>query len=75
MPRAIITPESVLIVARVGGSSSSRRQRRFPSVEAGERAITRWAKEGYDVFWTRQGDAELSKPFRLDDDGQRVTIG
>lgn len=68
-----IAPESMLVIARIGGSSSSRRQRRFPTVEAGERALTRWAKEGYTTFWTEEGESGLSKPFHLVD-GERVEI-
>jgi hypothetical protein len=68
-----ISPDSMLVIARVGGSSSSRRQRRFPSAEAGERALIRWAKEGYTTFWTEHGEQGLSKAFRLVD-GQRQPL-
>ncbi|WP_181786141.1 hypothetical protein [Streptomyces phytophilus] len=64
--------EPMLVIGRINGSSS-RRQRRFATVERGEAAIKRWAGQGFTVFWTRVGDKPLSKPFRLVD-GRRVDI-
>ncbi|MEU6765925.1 hypothetical protein ABZ916_25845 [Streptomyces sp. NPDC046853] len=72
MPYAEITPESMLVIGRAG-SSSGRRQYRFRTAEAGERALLRWQKEGFFHFWTRLGDGELSKPFKLVD-GERVYL-
>lgn len=69
-----ITPESMLVIARRNGSSSSRREERCENEEAGEALIREWAAEGYNVFWTEIGETGLSKPFDLVD-GQRVPIG
>lgn len=68
-----ISPDSMLVIGRggEGDGPTRRRQRRFPSVEAGEKAIRRWKKEGFHTFWTRVGDGDLSKSFQLID-GERV---
>ena len=70
---APITPESMLIIARIHGSSRSRRQLRCASVQEGEALLQEWAAEGYDTFWTEVGETGLSKPFELVD-GVRVEI-
>ena len=49
-----IRPErrrGVLLVGRKGGSSSSRRQYRFPNEERAPDAPARWATDGFDKFW------------------------
>ncbi|MEU1552219.1 hypothetical protein ABZ517_05780 [Streptomyces scabiei] len=66
-----VTPESMLVIARINGSSSSRRQKRLDNPEIGEATIRQWAAEGYNVFWTEIGESGLSKPFHLVD-GERV---
>ncbi|MFB7917042.1 hypothetical protein [Streptomyces sp. NPDC056061] len=68
-----IDPQSMLVIARIGGSSSSRKEERCASVERGEALIKLWATEGYTTFWTEVGEEGLSKPFRLVD-GERVDI-
>lgn len=70
---APITPESMLVIARVNGSSSSRRQLRCASVTEGEALLQKWAAEGYTTFWTEIGEGGLSKPFELVN-GERVEI-
>ncbi|MFJ7281109.1 hypothetical protein [Kitasatospora sp. NPDC098663] len=64
---------SMLVIGRKNGSSSSRREKRFDTVEAGEAAIREWSLEGFNVFWTALGDGPLSKPFDLVD-GERSYI-
>lgn len=63
----------MLVIARIGGSSSSRRQKRCDTVEIGEATMRLWAAEGYTTFWTEVGETGLSKPFELVD-GERVEI-
>ncbi|MFJ4686530.1 hypothetical protein [Streptomyces sp. NPDC088789] len=70
---APITPESMLVIGRVNGSSSSRRQLRCATVEEGEALLREWAAEGYNTFWTEVGETGLCKPFDLVD-GERVEI-
>ncbi|MFF8283281.1 hypothetical protein ACF06W_11230 [Streptomyces albus] len=65
--------DTMLVIARINGSSSSRRQHRFATSELGEAALKEWAREGYNVFWTAVGEGRLSNPFRLVD-GVRVGI-
>ena len=66
-------PVSTLLIGRKGGRSSSRRQRRFADISDADRAITRWAKEGFDVFWLYPDDQPPQGPFTLDEHGRRVT--
>jgi hypothetical protein len=40
-----------LLIARKDGSSSSRRQRAFPTRDDVTRAIDRWRKEGFNTWW------------------------
>uniref|UniRef100_A0AAU3I5W1 Resolvase/invertase-type recombinase catalytic domain-containing protein n=1 Tax=Streptomyces sp. NBC_01393 TaxID=2903851 RepID=A0AAU3I5W1_9ACTN len=68
-----ISPESMLVIARIGGSSSSRRQERRDTVAEGEALIALWAAEGYTTFWAEVGEQGLSKPFRLVD-GERQPL-
>ncbi len=65
--------DSMLVIGRKNGSSSSRRQKRFDTVEEGEAALLAWAGEGFNVFWTELGEGGLSKPFDLVD-GERVYL-
>lgn len=51
----LIPRNGYLLIARKGGSSRSRRQRRFTTREAVDRAIVRWRKEGFDTWWLREG--------------------
>ncbi|MFE5853159.1 hypothetical protein ACFQ61_08055 [Streptomyces sp. NPDC056500] len=69
-----IDPHSMLIIARISGSSSSRRQQRCEDEKSGEALILQWAAEGYNVFWTEVGEAGLSKPFAPGADGTRVEL-
>lgn len=65
---------SMLVIGRKNGKSSTRRQRRFPTVDAGERALVRWSKEGFNVFWTAVGDGPLDGPFDLGPDNTREPL-
>ncbi|MBD0670044.1 hypothetical protein [Streptomyces sp. CBMA156] len=65
--------ESMLVIGRKNGSSSSRKQKRFDSVEEAEAAMREWVVEGFNVFWTALGDGPLSEPFDLVD-GERSYI-
>jgi hypothetical protein len=40
-----------LLIGRKNGSSSSRRQYRFPNEERARAAVTRWQAEGFNGFW------------------------
>ncbi|WP_030894335.1 hypothetical protein [Streptomyces sp. NRRL F-5053] len=65
--------EPMLVIGRTNDSPTRRRQQRFASVDLGEAAITRWANQGYSIFWTQVGDGPLAKPFRMVD-GERAEI-
>lgn len=66
-------PDSMLVIGRKDGSSSSRRQKRFNSATEGEAALLEWSSEGFNVFWTAMGEDSLSKPFDLVD-GERIYL-
>lgn len=51
MPENLIARNGFLLIARRNGSSSSRRQRRFPDMAAVDRAVDRWRKQGYNVWF------------------------
>ncbi|WP_143201148.1 hypothetical protein [Streptomyces uncialis] len=63
--RTSIHPNSMKVIARRDGLSRSRRQYRFASAVAGERAIQRWADQGYNLFWIEEGANGLSQAFEI----------
>lgn len=44
-------PEKHLLIARINGKSSSRRQRAFKDAPTTLKAIERWEAEGFNTFW------------------------
>ncbi|MEY9839413.1 hypothetical protein [Streptacidiphilus sp. EB103A] len=66
LPATVLPPtdadevdRSMLLIARRGGKSSSRRQRRFPTTVEGQLAVPRWAAAGFDSFWVEFGSSGL----------------
>jgi len=55
----VINPESMKVIGRINGSSSSRKQKRFATVEAARSAIREWSAKGFDSFWTQMGEGPL----------------
>jgi hypothetical protein len=48
------------LIGRIDGSSSTRRQRTFATADTRALAMSRWRREGYNTFWHRDGDGDLT---------------
>jgi hypothetical protein len=56
------TITNFLLIARKDGSSSTRRQRRFDTLDQLEAAVIRWRAAGFNVWWVYGPFADGQRP-------------